>query len=137
MTYPESTKKSALIVAVAGSFITPFMGSSINVALPDIERTFSIDAVLLSWVATVYLLAAGVSLLPSGRVADIYGRKKVLALGFALFSVASLGCGFSPSIAVLIFFRILQGLGSGMIFATGTPSSSRSILRGRGGGSSG
>ena len=113
-----SIKKSVLIIATIGSFITPFMGSSINVALPDIEKTFNIDAVLLSWIATAYLLAAGVSLVPFGRIGDIYGRKKILAWGFAVFSISSLLLALSISASMLILFRILQGIGSGMIFAT-------------------
>ncbi len=119
MEYSPTIRKSALIVAMASSFITPFMGSSINVALPQIGKTFAIDAVLLSWVATVYLLAAGIALLPAGRVADIYGRKRILAWGFALFSLSSLLGGLSSSIFMLILSRLLQGIGSGMIFATG------------------
>jgi len=118
MNNSASIKKSVLIIATIGSFITPFMGSSINVALPEIERTFQIDAVLLSWIATAYLLAAGVSLVPFGRIGDIYGRKKILAWGFAVFSFSSLLLALSISASMLILFRILQGIGSGMIFAT-------------------
>ncbi len=113
-----TSRKSVLIVAAASSFVTPFMGSSINVALPAIERTFHIDAVLLSWVATSYLLAIGVSLVPMGRAADIYGRKKILAMGFICFTVSSLLSALAWSIYSLIFFRIIQGIGSGMIFGT-------------------
>ena len=113
-----SIKKSVLIIAIIGSFIIPFMGSSINVALPDIGKTFKIDAVLLSWIATAYLLAAGVVLVPFGRLGDIYGRKKILAWGFAFFSISSLLSALSISAPMLILFRILQGIGSGMIFAT-------------------
>ena len=80
-------KKSALIIATLNSFITPFMGSSINIALPAIEKEFHIDAVLLSWIATAYLLAVAVSLVPFGRFADIYGRKKVFTAGVILFTI--------------------------------------------------
>ena len=79
-----SVQRSALIVSVISSFITPFMISSVNVALPAIQNGFldqGINAVLLSWIATTYLLAAGVSLVPMGRLADIKGRKKILGLG--------------------------------------------------------
>jgi MFS family permease len=70
-------KGSALLVASLGSFLTPFMASSINLALPSIGKEFVLDAVLLSWVATIYLLAAAMVLVPLGRIADIYGRKKI------------------------------------------------------------
>lgn len=59
-----ATRMSALVVATTGSFLTPFMGSSVNIALPAVEKSFNIDAVTLSWVATAYLLAASASLIP-------------------------------------------------------------------------
>jgi MFS family permease len=113
-----AAQKAALFVAVTGSFITPFMGSSINVALPVIAKTFYIDAVVLSWIPTAYLLAIGVMLLPMGRLADICGRKKVMVLGFIFFNVASLFLTFAWSTAALIVFRAMQGIGSGMFFGT-------------------
>jgi len=114
-----SIQRSALIVATLSSFITPFMGSSINIALPSIEKEFQMDAVLLSWVATSYLLAAAVSLVPFGRLADIYGRKKIFQYGIIIFTIASLLSAISLSTPMLIFSRVFQGLGSAMIFATG------------------
>jgi len=58
------------------SFLTPFMGSSINVALPVIGAGFRVDAILLSWIATSYILASAVFLVPFGRAADIIGREE-------------------------------------------------------------
>jgi EmrB/QacA subfamily drug resistance transporter len=113
-----TSKKSALIVAAAASFVTPFMGSSINVALPAIQKTFHMDAVVLSWIATSYLLAIGVSLVPMGRLADIVGRKKIMTIGFACFTISSFLSGLAWSAYALIVFRIFQGIGSGMIFGT-------------------
>ena len=112
------TRRAALIVAITGSFITPFMGSSINVALPAIAHTFDIDAVLLSWIPTAYLLAIGITLLPMGKVADIHGRKKIMLLGFILFNISSLLLSFAGSVHALILFRVVQGVGSGMFFGT-------------------
>jgi len=113
-----SEKVSALIVATFSSFLTPFMGSSINIALPAIQQEFHADAVLLSWVATAYLLATAISLVPLGRLGDIYGRKKVFLWGTYLLTAASLLSAFSPSVAMLIVFRIILGVGSAMVFAT-------------------
>jgi MFS family permease len=118
----NSIQRSALLVAAISSFITPFMISSVNVALPAIEKGFQgegINAVLLSWVATAYLLAAGVSLVPMGRLADIIGRKKIMGYGLALSAASSLCCALAPNVTFLLFFRIMQGLGGGMIFGTG------------------
>ncbi|MBU7045272.1 MAG: MFS transporter [Theionarchaea archaeon] len=111
-------KKSALLVATVGSFLTPFMSSSVNIALPSIGKEFSIDAVVLSWVPTIYLLSAAMFLVPFGRIADIYGRKKVFTYGIYLYTISSFLLALSPSILFLLFFRILQGVGSAMIFGT-------------------
>jgi len=113
------SKRSALVVATLTSFMTPFMGSSINIALPSIEKEFQIDAVLLSWVATSYLLAAAISLVPFGRLADIYGRKKIFTYGIVVFTISSFLSAISISAHMLILFRVFQGIGSAMIFATG------------------
>jgi EmrB/QacA subfamily drug resistance transporter len=112
-------KRAALTVATLSSFMTPFMGSAINIALPSIAGDFRIDAVLLSWVATSYLLASAVFLVPFGRLADIHGRKRVFAWGILVFTFSSLLCALSSSASLLIASRIIQGAGSAMIFATG------------------
>jgi EmrB/QacA subfamily drug resistance transporter len=112
-------RRAALTIATVTSFMTPFMGSSINIALPAIEADFKMDALVLTWVATSYLLAAAVSLVPFGRLADIYGRKKIFSFGIVIFTVASFLCAVAFSSTTLIVFRIIQGIGSAMIFATG------------------
>jgi EmrB/QacA subfamily drug resistance transporter len=116
--HDSSIRSATLVVAITGSFIVPFMGSSVNVILPAIEKNLNIDAVLLSWVATAYLLAAGITLVPMGRLADIIGRKKILGLGFSLFALGSLAVSMVQSFPMFMFFRTLQGMGSGMIFGT-------------------
>jgi len=108
-----------LIIAVLSSFMTPFMGSAINLALPAIAKEFKIDAVILTWIPTAYLLASGICLVPFGRLADLYGRKRIFGLGMVAFTLSSLLCAVAPSASQLIVFRIFQGIGSAMIFATG------------------
>ncbi len=114
-----AVKRAVLLIATLTAFLTPFMASSINIALPAIERDFRIDAVLLAWIATSFLLPAAVLLLPFGRLADIHGRKKIFGWGIFSYTAASILCGLSPSIASLIAFRVLQGAAGAMIFATG------------------
>ncbi len=114
----EREKQSALLLAMLSSFLTPFMASSIVVALPSISVEFSIDAVLLSWVAMSYLLAAAIFLLPFGRLADIHGRKKVFLYGMWVFGTGSILCALTPSSTLLIGFRFVQGFGSAMMFGT-------------------
>jgi EmrB/QacA subfamily drug resistance transporter len=94
------------------------MASSINVALPSISDELSMSAVLLSWVATSYLLAAAIFLLPFGRLADIHGRKKVFLYGMWVFGAGSIMCALAPSSTSLIGFRFVQGFGSAMMFGT-------------------
>ncbi|MFW6115399.1 MAG: MFS transporter [Thermodesulfobacteriota bacterium] len=115
----RESKRAALVIAGLSSLLTPFMGSSVNLALPSIAEEFGINAVLLSWIATSYLLAAAVSLVPFGRLADIYGRKKIFTYGITIFTIASFLSALSTSGFVLIMFRVFQGIGSAMIFATG------------------
>jgi EmrB/QacA subfamily drug resistance transporter len=95
------------------------MGSSVNIALPSIGADFSLSAVTLGWIATSYLLASAVCLVPLGRAADIYGRKKVLVSGLALYGLFSAACAFSFSPSFLLAARVLQGASGAMIFATG------------------
>jgi EmrB/QacA subfamily drug resistance transporter len=112
-------KRSALLIATLASFLTPYMVSSINIALPAMGREFQMSAVLMSWVPTSYLLAAAMFLVPFGRLADIFGRKRFFAYGMWIFTVSSLLLAFSPTASFLIVFRVLQGFGSAMIFGTG------------------
>ncbi len=112
-------KRAALLVATLGSFLTPFMGSSITIALPSIGSELAMDAISLGWVATAYLLAAAMFLVPFGRIADIYGRKRIFTYGILTYTVASMLSAIAPSAAVLIASRVLQGIGGAMIFSTG------------------
>jgi len=112
-------KKAALLVSTSASFMTPFMASTVNIALPSIGRAFSLDAIALSWVATSYLLAAAMFLVPFGRLADIHGRKRVFISGTILYTFVSLSSAFAPNGLVLILLRGLHGVAAAMIFGTG------------------
>lgn len=116
---PNSTRRAALIASLLSAFLTPFMASALNIALPSIGREMSMSAVALSWVATSFLLAAAALQLPVGRLADIYGRKRIFTYGVAIFTVASLLTGLAPNAASLLTCRALQGVGGAMIFGTG------------------
>ena len=113
------TQKAVLLVATMASFLIPFMGSSVNIALPTIGKEFAMDAVLLSWVATAYLLAGAVFLLPFGKIADIHGRKIVFKYGVVIYTASSLLSALSVSTIMIISARILQGIGGAMVFSTG------------------
>ncbi len=112
-------EKTVLLIVTATSFVTPFMASSLNIAIPSIGREFSVSPTVLSWVATAYILATATCLLPAGRIADIKGRSRIYTAGIFLFSTATLLCGVASSAAWLIFLRMIQGIGAAFIFSTG------------------
>jgi len=112
------TKRSALFIATLASFLFPLVGSSVNIALPVIGKDLEMDAVLLSWVATSFLLAAAMFLVPFGRLADIYGRKKIFTYGMLIHTIASFLSGIAATVTQLIIFRIIHGFGSAMLFGT-------------------
>jgi EmrB/QacA subfamily drug resistance transporter len=116
---PKKLQTITLIIASVASFITPFISSAINVALPKIGKDFNANAIGLSWVATSFLLSSAIFLVPFGRLADIYGRKLIFNAGLIIYSIATLLCAFAPDINLLIIFRIFQGMGGAMIFGTG------------------
>ena len=111
-------ERSALIVATLASFIGPFMISSVNVALPAIQADLGMDAVQLSWIATAYLLAMAVVLVPAGKFADIHGRKRVFTTGLAVYTFGSVAAAFVNSAALLIVTRVLQGIGAALFVTT-------------------
>ena len=115
----RTSKTSVLVVAALTTFMTPFMISAVNIALPAIQAEFSVDSVLLSWIATAYLLATAVFLVPVGKIADIYGRKKIFILGIALFTLSTFLSAFVPAVSVMIVLRVLQGFGAAMTMTTG------------------
>lgn len=113
-----TTKQIALFIALLAGFLTPFDLSAVNIALPTIGSEFSMDAIEMGWIATAYLLAAGVFLVPFGRIGDIWGRKKVFLAGLFFFTLASALLVFSTSTLMIILVRVLQGFGGAMIFGT-------------------
>jgi EmrB/QacA subfamily drug resistance transporter len=111
-------KRSVLLVAAIAAFLTPFMGSAINIALPTIGAEFRADAISLGWVGTAYLLAAAVFLVPMGRLADIHGRKRIFLFGVSVYAVSTLLSAAATSMPMLIVCRAVEGVGSAMIFGT-------------------
>jgi len=116
----RAVNKGAVLVIIAlSSFLPPFAISSINIALPSIAKEFAMDAISQGWVSITYLLTSAMLLIPLGRFADIHGRKKMFIFGTAVFTVSSFLLAISTSTALFISFRVLQGIGSAMLFGTG------------------
>jgi len=116
----RAIKRIILLSTTIASFLTSFMGSSINVALPAIGNEFKLSAIILGWITSSYLLSSAMVLIVAGRIADLFGRKKIFLLGIILFTITSILSALSPYICFLIGVRILQGLGAAMMFSTST-----------------
>jgi EmrB/QacA subfamily drug resistance transporter len=112
--------KLILLITTLTAFMTAFMGSSINIALPVIGKEFNSNAVMLSWLSTAYLVTAAAILLPVGKFTDIYGRTKFFKFGIIFFTAGSLLSGISLDTTMLLIFRIIQGIGASFIFSSST-----------------
>lgn len=114
----KTSKKSVLLVATFAAFLTPFLGSAVNLALPSIGKDLHANAIQLGWVISSFILSSAIFLLPFGRFADIIGRKKIFTLGILFFTISTSLIIFSHSIASLIILRVFQGFSGAMIFGT-------------------
>ena len=113
------TELYGILTTTSATFLTSFAGSSSNIALPRIAADFGLDAVNLGWIALSYMLATAALVLPMGRLGDLYGRHRIFITGVVIFAVGSLACAFAANIGQLIAFRVIQGAGASMQFATG------------------
>ena len=114
----KNSPKMALWVIAAVQFLTPFMFSAIGIALPAIGLEFSATGADLGLISMVYILGTALFLLPTGRLGDIYGRKKIFFAGIIVMTIATAALGFSTSIKDIIIFRFIQGIGGAMITST-------------------
>jgi EmrB/QacA subfamily drug resistance transporter len=113
-----TSKGVVLLVTTTASFLFPFMLAAVNIALPSIGRELSLDAVMLGWIATAYLLSSATLIVPFGRIADIYGRKKIFTCGIVILTLSSLLSGMANSATMLISCRVFQGFGGAMLAGT-------------------
>jgi EmrB/QacA subfamily drug resistance transporter len=105
-----------LIIATTTGFITPFLSAAVNIAIPTIRREFSLEAVVMTWVSTIFFLSVAVVQVPCGRLADIYGRKKLFIIGLLVTILASLLGALANSVVMLFISLALMGMGSGVMF---------------------
>jgi EmrB/QacA subfamily drug resistance transporter len=119
------TRQLTLVATILGSGIALLDGTVVNVALPTIQRSLGGGLAGQQWVSNAYLLTLGSLILVGGSLGDLYGERRVFALGVVGFGVASVLCAISPSIGFLIGARALQGVASALL----TPSSLAVIVR--------
>jgi EmrB/QacA subfamily drug resistance transporter len=112
-------QRLTLVAAILGSAVATVDGSIVNVALPAIARDLGGGLVSQQWVSNAYLLTLGSLILVGGSLGDIYGERRIFALGVASFGVFSVLCALAPTIGVLIAARALQGAAAALL----TPAS--------------
>jgi EmrB/QacA subfamily drug resistance transporter len=109
-----------LAIVLSGVFMGVLDMNVVNIALPDITRTFGVDMSQSQWVVTAYLLANTSLLLIFGRISEYTGKVRLFYAGITIFTLSSLACGLSTGIYELIFFRLVQGLGASIVFSINT-----------------
>lgn len=114
----QKEHKTALFVATLTAFATTFSASALTLSIPAIGAEFGFGAASIGWIVTGYVLAAAILSVPFGRIADLTGRKWVLCLGILLFTLFSLLILITKSPEAFLVFRVIQGVGAAMIFAT-------------------
>ncbi|MHB8270005.1 MFS transporter [Bradyrhizobium sp.] len=115
----QHRKRLTLAATILGSSMAFIDGSVVNVALPAIQQALHADAASTRWIVNAYLLLLGALVLVGGSAADLYGRRRIFLVGIAVFTAASIACGFAPNVEVLISSRAVQGLGAALL----TPAS--------------
>ncbi|MDD4924860.1 MAG: MFS transporter [Dehalococcoidales bacterium] len=114
----RARRNAVLLVTTIASFLTPFMASAVNIALPAIGKEYNLNVIALSWVTTAYLLTSASLLIPFGRLADIHGRKKIFTLGMIVFTLGSILTPISNSGVMILVSRAVQGIGGAAVFST-------------------
>ncbi|WP_328676835.1 MFS transporter [Streptomyces sp. NBC_00322] len=112
---PDIRQGPALAALATAQFLVVLSTSIVNVALPALADGLTMSPAALSWVVNAYVLAFGALLLLGGRLADLLGRRRVFAVGMAVFALASLAAGLAPSAPVLIAARAVQGAGAALL----------------------
>lgn len=116
----DYSRKWYVMLAVAmGLFLATIDGSIVNVSLPTMIASLQTDFATIQWVVLSYLLTITAVQTIVGRLADMYGKKRLYTLGFVVFTLGSLLSGLSPTVGWLIGFRVLQGVGAALILALG------------------
>lgn len=118
MEYTPANRITIMVALMLGVLMEMIDTSIVNVAVPTMQGNLGATLDQISWVATGYILANVVTLPLTGWLSGLFGRRLYLAGSMAIFTIASLGCGLSNSLAMLVFFRIMQGVGGAALIST-------------------
>src|SRR5271155_2819591 len=109
------TKQLTLLAAILGSAVATLDSTIVSVALPTIQRSLGGGLAGQQWISSAYLLTLGSLILVGGSLGDIFGERRVFALGVGGFGAASLLCALAPTIGLLVAFRALQGIAGALL----------------------
>jgi MFS transporter, DHA2 family, multidrug resistance protein len=116
---PDTYRWLIMATVMISTFMAVLDATIVNVALSKLMSTFGVSVDRVEWVVTAYLLIFAVMLPSSGWLADHFGYKKIFIVGLILFTAGSFLCSLSWSLDILIFFRIIQGSGAGILMPVG------------------
>src|ERR1700712_968690 len=115
---PTTRPKLTLLAVALATFMTYLDNNIVNVAMPAIQQDLHLTISGLEWVVSSYILVFASLLLAGGRLADVFGRKRVFLVGLGIFTVASLAAGLAGDVTALVISRSLQGLGAALVTPT-------------------
>ncbi|HEX8067916.1 MAG TPA: MFS transporter [Thermoleophilaceae bacterium] len=102
-------------VSTVGAFLAYLDATIVNVSVPELQDAFDADVVTVAWIVNAYNIAFAAPLVAMGRLADQFGRRRLMLVGLAAFGTGSLGCAVAPSIELLIAARVGQGVGASIL----------------------
>ena len=114
-----SYRTKVLFIYVFGLFMTVIDGTMVNVALPTLAEEFGVPTTDIGWVAVGYLLALAAVIPAAGWLGDRFGTKRIFTMSLIMFVAMSMFCGFAQTLDQLVAFRVLQGLGGGLLVPIG------------------
>jgi DHA2 family multidrug resistance protein-like MFS transporter len=117
---PPAQRRRALVTLGIAISVSVVSSAIVNIALPSIAADLHVTPAASVWVVNAFQMAVIAALLPCSSLGDILGYRRVYAWGLVVFTVASLGCALSPSLPVLTFWRVVQGLGGAGIMSVNT-----------------
>jgi MFS family permease len=112
-----------LVATILGSSMVFIDGTVVNVALPALQRDLGATAGDVQWVVEAYSLFLASLILVGGSLGDRFGRRRIFAIGIALFTVASAFCGLAQNVPMLVIGRSVQGIGGALLTPAASPSS--------------
>ena len=110
--------KSVLYTMMVAAFLNPFASSSLTMSFPDMMREFGASTNDMAWVVEAFLLCCTVAVIPAGKLADIYGKRKLFYMGSVIFTIISGLMCFVGSVEMLTVYRALQGIALGIVYTT-------------------